>query len=612
MKNTILKFLSLFIIALLLQSCAGNETKNESTRLYKYLEPISAPLGFDYQEFYKGDMVFDHKKLASDLSVDEYSLLSRKIDSYLQFEDWEQLAYQLFFYQKEGTHYFYLGLAAENLGHPVGALKYYRKSLEMHNSGYKCKDWLYDFCRGYTFPEDMNIAISRAAKIVDHLYRPREVEISVKQDNALIMVDGGSMFESPHVFKLTPGEHKVILSIDTAIEEKTFNLSADIVNSTKMQFEINEDPGLSLSVNYFEDVNKVARLQKDRLEASGREFGSTYTVDDLPFLIDSMEVSNKQLKGTKDNLSVIIDKKSSLYQSAKENALLQNQLLKIIKHKIKSIKTQDIFEHIKLSEALSANGIETQKIDLFIMGERLKGRDFLNARRAEIVGVCNSYVMVTKGGKVKTDTVDTESSQYSSEYIGEYRDEPNPRYSQLKSELRQARYEMESSRIEHSNTNAAGLSPFAAILTGIGKGMLESKHQENVDKIQARLSNTSRLIRREIKTTYYLNRKNVTFSKHQEYEWLSINCNSGQVNTHKVSDKQNNSFVLYEGIRNDDLNNLKESNQDTKERMRDWSKSHLVSLRDIESNNNRLLSTDTIQINTKSVIDRVNKFLLPD
>jgi len=603
MKGTVLKSLFLVIVVMLLQSCSVTPENWKEENRYKKYRSIDAPLGFDYQKFYKGELKFR----SYDNTAKNLSQLRDNIAVLAKVKDWEQLAFNLYLYRYTQDYYYYLyGLTAENLNHPEGALEYYKMALKAFEDGYSCKNG-FVACYGFSFPEDIHSAINRTQKIVDHLYRTRDVEISVKQDGSLIMI-GDSMFKSPHTFKLIPGEYKVIISTNTAVEEKILNLSADVKGLSKVQFEINENPELSISVNYFKKVGEIAKLQKNRLNKSS----DLYSFDELPSLIKSINSIKNQIKATKKILFIVRDIKSSLHSSIKEYINIENQLLELYKSKVQLIKTQDIFEHIKLSEALSENGIEAKHVDLFIMGKSLNDSEFLNARIPDRLGVCDSYILVTKGGNIDTNIVDSKSTQYSSNYIGEYRDEPNPRYSQLKSKLRQAKYEMESSKIENSNTSAPGLGYGGAFLMGMAKAILEDKHQESIDKIQARLSKTSRVIQKEIEVEYYLTKKNIIFSKNHQYDWLSINCNSGKVSTYKVSNKENKSFILYEGIRSDDLNNLQDSNQDVKGHMKDWSKAPLVSLLDIQGSNNKLIFTDVIKVSAKSIVGRVNKFLLTD
>ncbi|RUM77925.1 MAG: hypothetical protein DSZ15_04790, partial [Candidatus Thioglobus sp.] len=72
----------------------------------------------------------------------------------------------------------------------------------------------------------------------------------------------------------------------------------------------------------------------------------------------------------------------------------------------------------------------------------------------------------------------------------------------------------------------------------------------------------------------------------------------------------NKTFVLYEGVRSDDLNRLPSTNQSTKMRMRQWSNESFISLADIENeDDNYLLSTATINASDNSVREKVKEFL---
>jgi hypothetical protein len=91
---------------------------------------------------------------------------------------------------------------------------------------------------------------------------------------------------------------------------------------------------------------------------------------------------------------------------------------------------------------------------------------------------------------------------------------------------------------------------------------------------------------------------------------MSINCINGRVNTYKTLKEENKDFVLYEGVRSDDLNSLSATNQSTKNRMRQWNNKLFLSLDDIENeDDNYLLSSTIINNDINSIKSKVKQFL---
>jgi hypothetical protein len=335
------------------------------------------------------------------------------------------------------------------------------------------------------------------------------------------------------------------------------------------------------------------------------------TMDDLPSLISWYKGTKKQKKAI-ETIYGKLDKQTSLYKATKKHLAIFYKLFNSIENKIFQTETKDFFEYNKLVETLANKNISFSKVPLKVPlynDAQLKGRDLYSTVALNNLN-CKSYVIVTKDRESNTRLIDSKKSQHSSQYIQEYRDIPNNRYSELKSQLREARYALDDFNYESSNSTAGGLGAWGAIALGVMQGVRGDQLEENINNIQSQLSNTSRIIRKEIKGTYYPTKKNVAFNQTQSFEWMSINCINGRVNTYKTLKEENKDFVLYEGVRSDDLNSLSATNQSTKNRMRQWNNKLFLSLDDIENeDDNYLLSSTIINNDINSIKSKVKQFL---
>jgi hypothetical protein len=284
-------------------------------------------------------------------------------------------------------------------------------------------------------------------------------------------------------------------------------------------------------------------------------------------------------------------------------------LNKLITVKVTNTETENFSEYLILASSLNNLGIKANQVPIY-NNARLKGSELYSAVAIDNLG-CKSYVLATKNPLLEVRLKDSSKSKHTSQYIQEYREIPNDRYSQIKSELREARYALEDYRYEKSVSDSGyGGSGGLAFLSGFLGGMREDQLKEDIATLQSKLRNTPRTIREEIKGDYHPVKNNVTFVKDNSVEWMSINCNSGRVNTYKLVKEEFKDFTLYEGVRSDDLNRLSSTNQSTKNLMKQWSGKSFISLEDIENeNNNYLLSTSTIDIHNKSVRSKVKEFL---
>lgn len=332
------------------------------------------------------------------------------------------------------------------------------------------------------------------------------------------------------------------------------------------------------------------------------------TMNDFDDLISWRKDVIKQLDVVTPIFSKL-DRNTSLYKATNEQIVIFNLIKGLLEEHLLNIDTVSFSEYAKLANNLKNTGIESYKIPLY-NNARLKGTELYATEDINSLN-CKAYVLATKNLELNTNLVHSEQFRHSSKYIKEYREVPNDRYSQIKSELREARYALEDYRYEQSVSDSNyGGSGGLAFLSGVLGGMREDQLEEDVATLQSKLRNTSRTIREEITATYYPIKSNVSFSKNNSVEWMSINCKTGRVNTYKIIKEDNRDFTLYEGVRSDDLNNLISSNQSTKSSMKQWSNQGLMSLEDIESNvDNFLTSTEVISVSPKSIKNKVIEFL---
>jgi hypothetical protein len=590
------QFLTILLLLFLLQGCSSTPEK----QFY-----------FSADSFASGTLVIPPE--SSDDEIDD-ELLETMNHQYKN-KRWHNLAMSAFnTLNPQDLTYFYLGSAAEGLKHYKSALNYYNRAILAGGEERTCQGVLYDDCNELNFPSDINKAIARIDKKIDtklrkdkHDSRPRNVTINVDRPNAFFIIGDGNKFQSPNTIKLTPGKYNVRYYTDKLFAETIINITKDIQESINIQLEFKEDSELSFSIDYLDDMNTIGKEQLLELEKYSEKFGGTIhnvnTMDDFPLLISQYEAIKKQIKAI-ETIYDKLDKLTSLYKTTQKNLVIYNQLLDSITNRIVHTKTEDFFEYNYLVERLIDKNISFSKVPLY-NNAQLGGRDLYSAVALDDLN-CKSYVVATKGGGLSTGLIDSKKSQHSSQYIQEYRDVPNSRYSEYKSELRDAKYELED--YDYSERNRPG---FAKLIRREVFGIdTRERLQANVNTLQSAFNNTPRIIREEIKGTYNLIKNNITFNKIQSFEWVSINCDSGQVNTYKVLKEENEDYVLYEGTRSDDQNSLPTSNEATKDRMRQWSSTPILSLNDIEQkDDNLLLSSTIINNNIDSIRSQLNSFL---
>jgi len=321
-------------------------------------------------------------------------------------------------------------------------------------------------------------------------------------------------------------------------------------------------------------------------------------------------------KETQKQLNIIeaiyvkLDRQTSLYKATSNNFSIFKKISSLLENLLVNIESKNFTEYIELADSLNTLGIQSNRVPLF-------NNAYLNLKSAvEVYSSvaldklsCKSYVLVTKNSTLDVHLKDSKKLEYTSQYIQEYREVPNDRYSQIKLELREARYELEDAQYRHSQTRGGG-SALLSFSVGLMQGALENQLEDKIGELQTKLRSTSSTIREEIKGTYRPVKNNVSFVKESSVEWMSINCSTGRVNTYKLIKEKVKEFSLYEGVRSDDLNDLSSTNQSTKTLMKQWSKRAFISLEDVESEvDNLLLSTSVISVDDESIREKVKEFL---
>jgi len=372
------------------------------------------------------------------------------------------------------------------------------------------------------------------------------------------------------------------------------------------------------------NINKLSKLLKgssgSKVTISVNRNGNVFDVDLVRNIIKNtltMDDFNDLISWRKDvikQLDVVnpifakLDRNTSLYKATNEHITTFNLIKNLLESRLLNINTVNFVEYLKLTSNLNNMGITTHPIPLY-NSARLKGSELYVAEDINNLN-CKTYTLATKNLKLNTSLANSEKSKHSSQYIKEYREIPNDRYPQIKSELRDAKYELEDAQYESSQSSGAGGSALLAFSLGMAQRVLENQLEEKVQNLQSRLRNTPRTIREEVKAVYYPIKNNISFTKDSSVEWMSINCNSGRVNTYKIIKEENRDFTLYEGVRSDDLNNLFEANQSTKDSMKQWSSKAFISLDDIEKeSDNYLTSTNIINPDIESIKSKVKDFL---
>lgn len=589
-----MKTTAIFILILLLQGCSSNPKSNPKKAYY-----------FSENVFTSGNLSIPNDN--KDDEIDDNTL--EFLDSRFKKKRWGALStYAFETLNPQDLTYYYLGVSAENKGFYKGALKYYNKAITHNKKGLTCIGVLYNDCNDFDFPSEIYKAIDRVnTKIKQFQYsnRARNVTINIDQPYSFFFV-GGNRYKSGESVKLIPGKYSVLYYTDTVFSEGEITLTTKDSDSKSVALSLKNSPKNSLTIV---DINKAIKITNETIKDLRSKSDTNTDISQLSGMVDWKMGVDKQYKSIHSSL-LKLDQNTSLYSSTLRYRLLLKDLNKLLTEKIINTYTKDFSEYLVLAHKINNLGIEPYKVPIF-NNARLEGSDLYSSTDIDNLN-CKSYILATKNPKLTVHIKNSEKSEYSSQYIQEYRDIPNDRYSQLKSELREARYALEDYRYEQSTSSSNyGGSGSLAFLSGVLGGLREDQLEEDVATLQSELRNTPRTIREEIKGEYYPVKNNVTFVKDNSVEWMSINCNTGRVNTYKLIKEEAKNFTLYEGVRSDDLNQLPSSNKSTKALMKQWSNSAFISLGNIEvENDNYLLSTSTIDTDDKSIRRKIEEFFI--
>ena len=221
---------------------------------------------------------------------------------------------------------------------------------------------------------------------------------------------------------------------------------------------------------------------------------------------------------------------------------------------------------------------------------------------------CKSSIVVTKGGGINVKQVESSTYQKSSTYSQGYTDVTNQRYFELKTKIRQARYELED---VNSNNASGGGSAWLALALGVATGFRKGQVQDKIRALENQLRNTKMTIRKQNKATYKVTVNTVSFEKTQRFKWMLINCINGEVSINEVTDKNNSgkkNFV--KGINPNDILGLSSKNEQAKlNKLQSWSHKPLLSMSDINGNKSKVLTTSTINTDNISIASKVKWFL---
>ena len=267
--------------------------------------------------------------------------------------------------------------------------------------------------------------------------------------------------------------------------------------------------------------------------------------------------------------------------------------------KISNNLSEDICEATFLTTNITINEI------LLINEANLSGQEQYKTTSLENLS-CKSYIVVTKGGGINVKQLESSTYQITGKYSQGYTDVTNQRYFELKSKIRQARYELE----DVNDNNVTGHNNWTALLAGVLVGVRENQVKDKIRALENQLRNTKMTIRKVNKATYKVTSNTLSFEKTQRFEWMFINCINGEVSIYEVTDKNNSGKInLFQGIHPNDLGNFKSRNERAKNKLQSWSKKPLLSMSDINGNKSRMLTTSTINTDNISIASKIKWFL---
>jgi len=219
---------------------------------------------------------------------------------------------------------------------------------------------------------------------------------------------------------------------------------------------------------------------------------------------------------------------------------------------------------------------------------------------------CKSYILATKGGSINIKKKASKKSNRVSSYSDGYTEETNQRYFDLKSKIRNAKYELEDN---DNISSGGGGSNALAFFTGVAIQLRHNQIRDEINALENELRRTKPTVRRENIVSYSITQDSVAFEKTQKAKWMLINCDTGEVEINQLDASNTLKMSLYSGLRSDDLKNFASQNQTSKNKLKTWSELPILSMADIIGQKNKLLSSKTTKIDSDSISSLVKSFL---
>ena len=217
-----------------------------------------------------------------------------------------------------------------------------------------------------------------------------------------------------------------------------------------------------------------------------------------------------------------------------------------------------------------------------------------------------SNLIVTKGGALnitKKESITT--NNLVSSYSQGYTEEPNQKYFELQSKIRQAKYDLQD--VKDLDTEA--YNALTAVLSVVLKGTRQSQIKDEIQALENELRNTTTTTRTQNKAPYNITQDSVVWEKTQQAKWMLINCITGEVEINELNASDILKINFYKGLRLDDINSFASSNIKAKNKLKNWSKQSILSLYNTNKLDNKLLSKSSTEIDTASLSSLVKTFL---
>jgi TPR repeat protein len=219
---------------------------------------------------------------------------------------------------------------------------------------------------------------------------------------------------------------------------------------------------------------------------------------------------------------------------------------------------------------------------------------------------CKSNLIVTKGGSINIKQTDSKKSNKVSSYSDGYTEETNQRYFDLKSKIRNAKYELEDN---DNISSGGGGSNALAFFTGVAIQLRHNQIRDEINALENELRNTNPTIRQENIVSYNITQDSVSFEKTQKAKWMLVNCETGEVEINQLDASDTLRMNFYRDLRSDDsLKLFASQNKTSKNKLKKWSEESILYLYNNKSKNT-LISNSNTEVDNDSLAVLVNSFL---